>query len=98
MSDHLGAQGTICAGGRYDGLIAQVGGKPAPACGFAMGIERILALMVGLDETYTANRPDIYVVHQGEMAADFAWEVAEYLRDQGVKVVLHNGGELSNHK
>lgn len=91
VSDHLGAQGTICAGGRYDGLIAQVGGKPAPACGFAMGIERILALMADLNGIYTANRPDIYVVHQGEMATGFAWEVAEYLRDQGVKVILHNG-------
>lgn len=91
VSDHLGAQGTICAGGRYDGLIAQVGGKPAPACGFAMGIERILALMADLDETHTASRPDVYVVHQGEMATAFAWEVAEFLRDQELKVVLHCG-------
>ncbi len=44
VTDQLGAQGTVCAGGRYDGLIAQLGGKPAPACGFAMGIERLLAL------------------------------------------------------
>lgn len=92
VSDHLGAQGTICAGGRYDGLIAQIGGKPAPACGFAMGIERILALMADQDETCTANRPDIYVVHLGEMATGFAWEVAEHLRDQGMKVMLHAGG------
>ncbi|MDT8363113.1 MAG: histidine--tRNA ligase [Nitrosomonas sp.] len=92
VSDRLGAQGTICAGGRYDGLIAQVGGKSAPACGFAMGVERILALMVDSDEKNTANCPDVYVVHQGTMATDFAWEIAERLRDQGVRVILHNGG------
>ena len=50
VTDQLGAQGTVCAGGRYDGLVEQLGGKPAPACGFAMGIERLLALMeVGAD-------------------------------------------------
>jgi len=93
VSDHLGAQGTICAGGRYDGLIAQIGGKPAPACGFAMGIERILALMAAdQDEINTANCPDVYVAYQGAMATDFAWEIAEYLRDQEVKVILHAGG------
>ena len=45
VTDRLGAQGTVCAGGRYDGLVEQLGGKPAPACGFAMGLERLLALM-----------------------------------------------------
>ncbi len=92
VTDKLGAQGTICAGGRYDGLIAQIGGKPAPACGFAMGIERILALM---DENSTVGAqpvPDVYVVHQGDIAAEFSWKVAESLRDDGLKVVLHNGG------
>ncbi|MCC6160684.1 MAG: histidine--tRNA ligase [Nitrosomonas sp.] len=92
ITDKLGAQGTICAGGRYDGLIAQIGGKPAPACGFAMGIERILALM---DENGTVGAhtaPDVYVVHQGEVAARFCWKVAETLRDSGFKVILHSGG------
>lgn len=92
VSDHLGAQGTICAGGRYDGLIAQIGGKPAPACGFAMGIERILALMADRDEINAIHCPDVYVVHQGEMAMSFAWEVAEHLRDQGIRAILHSGG------
>lgn len=92
VTDKLGAQGTVCAGGRYDGLIAQIGGKPAPACGFAMGIERILSLMSGNSMIAARAVPDVYVVHQGEAAAEFSWKVAESLRDNGLKVVLHSGG------
>ena len=90
VTDKLGAQGTICAGGRYDGLIAQMGGKSAPACGFAMGIERILALT---DETEIA-RPavDVYVVHPGEQATRFAWKTVEHFRDEGLNAILHCGG------
>jgi histidyl-tRNA synthetase len=92
VTTRLGAQGTICAGGRYDGLIEQIGGKPAPACGFAMGVERLLAL---LQEDGMQNPPaplDVYVVHQGELAQNFAWSVAENLRDNGLRVLLHCGG------
>jgi histidyl-tRNA synthetase len=91
-TDRLGAQGTVCAGGRYDGLIEQIGGKSAPACGFAMGVERLLALL--RDEAVAAARvrPDAYLVHQGEVADRFAERVAERLRDGGVSVVLHCGG------
>ena len=88
----LGAQGTVCAGGRYDGLVEQIGGKPAPACGFAMGMERLLAL---LQENGVVNPPpalDVYVVHQGELADDMASMVAEQLRDAGLRVLLHCGG------
>lgn len=92
VTDKLGAQGTICAGGRYDGLIAQIGGKPAPACGFAMGIERILSLISETDAAEIHTVPDVYVVHQGDIAAGFSWKVAESLRDEGFKVVLHSGG------
>ncbi|MFO7580123.1 histidine--tRNA ligase [Nitrosomonas sp. ANs5] len=92
VTDKLGAQGTICAGGRYDGLIAQIGGKPAPACGFAMGVERILALMLENQVEGVPVVPDVYLVHQGEMATEFAWKVAESLRDQGFKVMQHCGG------
>lgn len=90
VTDKLGAQGTICAGGRYDGLIAQMGGKPAPACGFAMGIERILAL-IGESEI-PSPAVDIYVVHQGEIAANFSWKAVEWLRNEGLSVILHCGG------
>ena len=92
VTDRLGAQGTVCAGGRYDGLIAQLGGKPAPACGFAMGIERLLALW---QESAAPEVPvllDVYVVHQGEAAAASAFRVAERLRDVGFAVHLHCGG------
>lgn len=92
VTDKLGAQGTVCAGGRYDGLVAQIGGKPAPACGFAMGIERILALMYENGHSGTHTVPDVYVVHQGEVAADFSWKVAESLREDGFRVILHSGG------
>ena len=89
VSDGLGAQGTVCAGGRYDGLLEQVGGKPAPACGFAMGIERLLALVTAPGERAS---PDIYLVNQGERAERFAFSVAEALRDAGFSVVQHCGG------
>lgn len=92
VTDKLGAQGTVCAGGRYDGLIAQVGGKPAPACGFAMGIERLLALMQDTDHPIDEPVPDIYLVHQGEQVTNYVWKCAEFLRDEGFSVILHCGG------
>jgi histidyl-tRNA synthetase len=92
VTKRLGAQGAVCAGGRYDGLVEQVGGKPAPACGFAIGVERVLALLEeqGLEPETPAV--DAYLVHQGEAAGRFAWEVAERLRDAGLQVVFHCGG------
>jgi histidyl-tRNA synthetase len=92
VTTRLGAQGTICAGGRFDGLIEQIGGKSAPACGFAMGVERLLALLQE-DGMQTPAAPlDVYVVHQGEQAQNLAWSVAESLRDAGLRVLLHCGG------
>jgi histidyl-tRNA synthetase len=88
----LGAQGTICAGGRYDGLIEQIGGKPAPAMGFAMGIERLLALVQEDGMALPKATLDVYMVHQGELASHMASTVAEQLRDAGWRVVLHCGG------
>jgi histidyl-tRNA synthetase len=92
VTTRLGAQGTVCAGGRYDGLIEQIGGKPAPACGFAMGVERLLALLE--ENAFQAPRvaPDVYLVHQGDAANKFAMAAAEQLRDQGLHVLLHCGG------
>jgi histidyl-tRNA synthetase len=87
----LGAQGTVCAGGRYDGLIEQIGGKPAPACGFAMGVERLLALLEDSGVAAPSRAADAYLVHSGESASRFAWNVAESLRGRGLSIVLHCG-------
>jgi histidyl-tRNA synthetase len=92
VTDQLGAQGTVCAGGRYDGLVAQLGGKPAPACGFAMGIERLLALWQEQGHKHEAPAPDAYLVHQGDAAGRFAFRVAEALRSAGFAIHQHCGG------
>lgn len=92
VTDQLGSQGTVCAGGRYDGLVAQLGGKAQPACGFAIGVERLLALWREQGHVAASVAPDVYVVHQGEEAARFAFRVAETLRDSGFALQLHCGG------
>ena len=92
ITDQLGAQGTVCAGGRYDGLVAQLGGKPAPACGFAMGIERLLALWQDQGNEHQKPAPDVYLVHQGAAASRLAFRASEQLRDAGFAVQLHCGG------
>ncbi len=92
VTDALGAQGTVCAGGRYDGLVEQLGGKATPACGFALGVERLLALLQDADSLPRAEAPDVYLIHQGEAAGDLAIRVAESLRDTGLDVVYHCGG------
>ena len=89
VTGSLGAQGTVCAGGRYDGLIEQIGGKPAPACGFAMGVERLLELMQSAPR---ARAADVYLVHQGAHAARFAFVAAERLRDCGLAVIYDCSG------
>ncbi|MBL8427411.1 MAG: histidine--tRNA ligase [Rhodocyclaceae bacterium] len=92
VTDKLGAQGTVCAGGRYDGLVEQLGGKSTPACGFAMGVERLIALIKESGGEPAAPAPDVYVVHQGDEAARLAFRVAEGLRNEGIDVLLHCGG------
>ncbi|MEC4721427.1 histidine--tRNA ligase [Noviherbaspirillum sp. CPCC 100848] len=96
VTDQLGSQGTVCGGGRYDPLIEMFGGKPTPACGFAIGVERLLELLKANGEQFTPNQCDVYVVHQGDEAQLQAFVVAERLRDAGLDVVLHcassNGG------
>ena len=64
-TDKLGAQATVCGGGRYDGLIEELGGKPAPSIGFAMGVERLLLLVHEYGNLQADAAPDIYVIHQG---------------------------------
>jgi histidyl-tRNA synthetase len=90
-TDRLGAQGAVCAGGRYDSLVAKLGGKPAPACGFAMGIERLLELLKA-DRSLAPPRPDVYCLRQGREAERYAVRAAERMRDAGLSVVLHSGG------
>ena len=92
VTDQLGAQGTVCAGGRYDGLIEQLGGKPAPAAGFAMGIERLLALIEAGGRPIAVAVPDVYIVHAGEAASAWAWQVAGALRVAGLAALMHCGG------
>lgn len=92
VTDKLGAQGTVCAGGRYDGLVQQLGGRSTPACGFAMGVERLIALIKESGGEPAPRGTDVYVVHQGEAATRLAFRVAEQLRDNAVDVILHCGG------
>jgi len=92
VTDQLGAQGTVCAGGRYDGLVEQLGGKPTPACGFAMGVERLVTLIRESGGEPAPECVDVYLVHQGEAASRLAPRVAEGLRDQGVDVLFNCGG------
>jgi histidyl-tRNA synthetase len=89
VTDELGAQGTVCAGGRYDPLIESFGGKPTPAVGFAMGIERLVELMKLAGEPADPSTCDVYMVHQGEAAQMQAFVLAERIRDAGLDVVLH---------
>jgi histidyl-tRNA synthetase len=94
VTDELGSQGTICAGGRYDGLIEQLGGKPNHAIGFAMGMERILALVELLENVDIAPTVDVYMIRVGEAAEQAGMILAERLRDQldGLKLQVNFGG------
>ena len=90
ITDALGAQGTVCAGGRYDGLVEQLGGRPTPAVGFALGMERLIELV---DVPATAE-PDVYLVAVGERAGAEALHLAETLRNRlpALRLVCHCGG------
>ncbi|HEV7986488.1 MAG TPA: histidine--tRNA ligase [Steroidobacteraceae bacterium] len=94
ISDALGAQDAVCSGGRYDGLIAQLGGEATPAIGFAAGIERIVALLAQTGSVPASRSPDVYLVASGERAERAALRLAEQLRDAlpGHGVVLNLGG------
>ncbi len=89
VTDRLGAQGTVCGGGRYDGLMAQMGGKPAPAAGFAIGAERLLALLEEVSPIQPARAVDVYVVHFAERSEALALQAAEQLRSAGLRVQQH---------
>lgn len=98
VTDVLGAQGTICAGGRYDGLVEQLGAKATPAVGFAMGLERLVLLVESTQEEVLSNHADVYVCAMGDKAELAALMLVERLRDQFsfLKVQMHCGG--SNFK
>ena len=95
VTESLGAQGTVCGGGRYDGLVEQLGGKATPAVGFALGIERLVLLLEALELTADiAGAVDVYIAALGEGADMHGMLLAERLRDQmpNVKFMMHNGG------
>ncbi|HEX4327144.1 MAG TPA: histidine--tRNA ligase [Burkholderiales bacterium] len=94
ITDQLGAQGTICGGGRYDGLIELFGGKSEPAVGFAIGVERLIDLVKQSGAVKGTSSCDVYVVHQSTRpeAARYAFGLAEQLRGSGLEVILHCGG------
>lgn len=91
VTDKLGAQATVCGGGRYDGLIELLGGKGAPAVGFAIGMERLLDLWGQYQPEVAAPECEIYIVHQGDEAQRRAALLAESLRDAGIAVIVHAG-------
>jgi histidyl-tRNA synthetase len=91
VTDRLGAQGTVAGGGRYDGLFEALGGKPTPACGFAMGVERMILLLQLQQQHDVRDAPLAYVVHVGDAAAPLARRVAEELRSAGCAIVVNAG-------
>ncbi len=94
VTTELGAQGTVCAGGRYDGLIEQIGGKPTPAVGFAMGIERLAALLIDGNKVPAVATPDLYVVLVGDNVERPGLVISEMVRDSlpHLNVQMNCGG------
>jgi len=91
VTDRLGAQGTVCGGGRYDGLFELLGGKPTPGVGFAIGIERLLELVQQAEVLPQKTECDVYMIYQNEQGQRQAMILAEMLRDAGLRVVVHAG-------
>lgn len=94
VTDALGAQGTVCAGGRYDGLVEQLGGKPTPAAGFAMGIERLVAMLQDQQRVQPVTDCDVYMLMVGEAAERAGRALSERLRDRmpKLRLIVHAGG------
>lgn len=96
VTDALGAQGTICAGGRYDGLLEQLGGPATPGVGFAMGLERLVALLATADPSAAESdaNPHVYLIRVGDAAQRDGLALAERLRDQlpELRLRMHCGG------
>jgi len=94
VTSELGAQGTVCAGGRYDGLVEQIGGTATPAVGFAMGVERLTALLMDHNKVPTLAQPDVYVVLVGDNVQRPGLVISEMIRDAlpDVNVQMNCGG------
>ncbi len=96
VTQSLGAQGTVCAGGRYDGLVEQLGGRPTPGVGFAMGMERLVLMLETLDlvPASVSSAADLYIVAVGEGVDGYGLRVAEQLRNEmpGLRILAHCGG------
>lgn len=94
VTDTLGAQGTVCAGGRYDGLVEQLGGKPTPAAGFAMGVERLVAMMQDQQQVQPVTDCDVYLLMVGEAAEQAGRALSEQMRDRlpKLRLIVHAGG------
>ena len=92
VTDRLGSQGTVCGGGRYDGLIEQLGGKPAPAVGFGLGVERLLLLLQELAVPVPSTRRRAYAIVPSAAALPQAMPALEALRAAGLAVQMHAAG------
>jgi len=94
VTDALGSQGAVCSGGRYDGLVEKLGGRSTPAIGWAMGIERLVALYEACGGEAPATDADVYIVAAGDGALEQAFEIAEDLRDKiaGIRIDVNLGG------
>ena len=98
VTDKLGAQSAVCSGGRYDGLVAQLGGREAPAVGWALGIERIVELLQAEGSTCADAPPDAYLVAAGDAERRFGFKLAEQLRDRLPSLRLSLGGPAAGFK
>ena len=92
VTDKLGAQSAVCAGGRYDGLVEQLGGRPTPAAGFALGVERLLELIQLEGRHFAASSPDVYIASMGGAAELKGAELAEGFRNAEMRVIANLGG------
>ena len=98
VSDELGSQGTICGGGRYDGLVEKMGGNPTPAIGFAMGLERIALLIQDKSKELISDRPHLYFLSMGESAHCESMKVSRQILEAMPKITITNDITMSNLK
>jgi histidyl-tRNA synthetase len=98
LTDRLGAQGAVCSGGRYDGLVAELGGSDTPAVGWALGMERIVELMQAEGVGAAEAPPDAYLVAAGEAERRYGFKLAEELRGRLPSLKLSLGGPAAGFK